>query len=211
MGELCRIYWYPVYAFLRREGSGPEDAQDLTQSFFARLLERGDFLTVKQQRGKLRSFLLSAVRNHLVQDWRQRTAQKRGGLSVPVSLDAAAAEERYAMEPGDARSPDALFDRRWAIETMEEALRQVEEEYAASGRAELHTVLQPFISTKPKGDDTRLLCVRLGLSEGALHVAIHRLRQRFRRKLEEQVAGTVGSQDEVAEELRHLLTLLSSG
>ncbi len=210
LDELCRLYWYPVYAFIRREGSSPEDAQDLAQSFFARLLERGDLSHAQQQRGKLRTFLLSALKNHLVQDWRHRTAEKRGGRNVPVSLDVAAAEQRYASEPADMASPDALFDRRWALDTMEEALRQLEADYTDSGKSALHTALQPFISAKPKGDDTRTLCARLGLNENAIHVAIHRLRQRFRKNLESLVAETVSTQDEVPDELRHLLTLLTS-
>jgi len=207
--ELCRLYWYPVYAFVRREGAAPEDAQDLTQGFFARLLERGDFQKVQAERGKLRTFLLSSVKNYLVQDWRHRSAQKRGGGAEALSLDASLAEERYAHEPGHGLSPDALFDRRWALDTMEEALARVEREYATAGKAELHAALQPFISAKPKGGDMQVIGARFGMTEGALHVAVHRLRQRFRRSLESLVTETVGSRAEAGGELRHLLGLIS--
>jgi RNA polymerase sigma-70 factor (ECF subfamily) len=240
--ELCRIYWYPVYAFVRREGAGPEDAQDLTQGFFARLLERGDFLTADAEKGRLRTFLLTCAKHHMVRDWRHRSALKRGGPAAAAagaaSLHdraagagaagggsggggsggggggrngyAAGAEERYAREPVDAAgSPDELFDRRWALETLEEALGRVEREYAAAGKAELHAALQPFISAKPKAGDIAGLAGRFGMTEGALHVAVHRLRQRFRRSLEELVAETVGSREETGEELRHLLGLIA--
>ncbi len=209
LAELCRLYWYPVYAFVRREGAGPEDAEDLTQGFFARFLERGDFSLADQDRGKLRTLLLSSVKHFMVQDWRHRSAQKRGGGVLPLSLDTAAAEDRYAQEPANFTSPEALFDRRWALDTMEEALRQLEQEYIDAGKATLHTALQRFISAKPKGHDLRDLAAQLNMTEGAIQVAIHRLRQRFRQCLEALVAETVSSPTEVAGELRHLLSLLT--
>jgi len=208
LAELCRLYWYPVYAFVRREGVGPEDAQDLTQGFFARLLERGDFKSVDRQRGKLRTYLLAAMKYHMVRDWRHRTAIKRGGHAVPVSLDGAAAEHRYALEPVDLASPDALFDRRWALDTLEEALQRVEQEYAAAGKAELHAALQPFISAKGRSEEMRAVGSQFRMSEGAVQVAVHRLRQRFRKSLERLVADTVSTPEEVGDELRHLLVLL---
>ena len=205
--ELCRLYWYPVYAFIRRQGAGPEDAQDLTQGFFARLLERGDFKSADQEKGKLRTFLLSAVKNHMVQDWRKRAAEKRGGGSVPLSLDAA--EDRYALEPADLRSPDALFDRRWALDTLEESMKRLEQEYADAGKAELYAALQPYISARPQGAAYAALGPRFKMTAGAVQVAVHRLRQRFRKSLEAVVAETVAAPEEVDGELRHLLALLS--
>jgi DNA-directed RNA polymerase specialized sigma24 family protein len=211
LGELCRLYWYPVYAFVRREGMDAEDAQDLTQGFFTRLLARGDFLSVDQAKGKLRTYLLAGVKHFMVQDWRRRTAEKRGGGAQALPLEAAEAEYRYAQEPSDLASPDALFDRRWALDTMEEALRQVEEEYREAGKAELHAALQPFISAKAKADDFQALTTHFHMTEGSLHVAVHRLRQRFRKCLEKLVAETVSSPEEAGDELRHLLTLLVGG
>jgi DNA-directed RNA polymerase specialized sigma24 family protein len=206
--ELCRLYWYPVYAFIRRQGAGPEDAEDLTQGFFARLLERGDFLSAEQEKGRLRSFLLAGVKNHMVQDWRHRTAEKRGGTSAPLSLNAA--EERYALEPADsAATPDAVFDRRWALDTLEESLRRLEAEYAESGKSELFTALQPFISARPQGAAYEALGPRFQMTAGAVQVAVHRLRQRFRKSLEAVVGETVAAPDEVEGELRHLITLLA--
>jgi len=210
LAELCRLYWYPVYVFIRREGAGPEDAQDLTQGFFARLLERGDFEMADQRLGKLRSYLLGAVKHFMVQDWRRRSAGKRGGGVVPLSLDAAAAEHRYAMEPADVVSPDALFDRRWALDTMEEALRQVEQEYAEAGKRDLHAALQPYIASRARSEDMQEVAQRFQMTDGALHVAVHRLRQRFRRSLEKLVSETVSQPDQVQDELRHLLGLLVS-
>ncbi|MDB6071291.1 MAG: hypothetical protein JWL81_2462 [Verrucomicrobiales bacterium] len=208
--ELCRLYWYPVYAFVRRQGSGPEDAQDLTQSFFARLLERNDLAGVQQEKGRLRTYLLGAMKNHLIQDWRHRSAQKRGGGHPALPLDAEGVEKRYASEQSHLCSPDALFDRRWALDTMAEALRRLEEEYNDSGRTELHGILQPFLSSRPAPGHVPEAAIRLGMTDGAFHVALHRLRQRFRRILESLVADTVGSQEEAADELKHLLSLLSS-
>lgn len=211
--ELCRLYWYPVYAFIRREGSGPEDAEDLTQGFFAMLLARGDFLSAERDKGRLRTFLLACLKHYMVQDWRYRSAAKRGGVEAAGRwLSGARAEERYALEAVDpGAAPDVLFDRRWALDTLEEALRLVEREYAAAGRAELHAALQPFISTRPKGDDLQVIGGRLGMTAGALHVAVHRLRLRFRRSLQGLVAETVGTRGEADAELRHLLGLLSNG
>ena len=199
-----------MYAFIRRQGAGAEDAEDLTQGFFARLLERGDLLTAEQEKGKLRTFLLAGVKNHMVQDWRHRTAEKRGGSAVALSFDAAAAEGRYALEPADHASPDALFDRRWALDTPEEAMHRLEQEYAEAAKSELHAALQPFIADRPQGAAYDAIGPQFGMSTGAVQVAVHRLRQRFRKSLEAVVAETVGSAADAGEELRHLLTVLAS-
>ncbi len=204
--ELCRLYWYPVYAFIRREGAGPEDAQDLAQGFFARLLERGDFKSANQAKGRLRTYLLSAVKHYLVQDWRQRTREKRGGGAAPVALEDA--EHRYAREPAEMNSPDVLFDRRWALDTLEQALQRLEAEYAAAGKAALFSALQPYIATRPPDAAYEAIGPRFQMTPGAVQVAVHRLRQRFRHSLEAVVAETVATPEEVADELRHLLELL---
>jgi DNA-directed RNA polymerase specialized sigma24 family protein len=209
LSELCRLYWYPVYAFVRRQGSPPEDAQDLTQGFFAMLVQRGDLERVRQEKGRLRTFLLAALKNHLVQDWRHRTAQKRGGGVLPLPLDTALTEARYCQEPLHPATPDALFDRRWALDAMEEALRQVEEDYTAAGRAALHEALQPYISTRINAAQAAEIGRAFAMTEGAVHVSIHRLRQRFRRTLERLVASTTGSGEDAADELRHLLEIIS--
>ena len=194
--ELCRLYWYPVYAFIRREGAGPEDAEDLTQGFFARFLERGEFL-------------LGSVKNFMIQDWRHRTAEKRGGKLAAISLDSVTAEQRYAHEPADSATPDAIFDRRWALDTMEEALRRLEQEFREAGKADLYTALQPYISARPQGAVYEGIGPRFGMSVGAVQVAVHRLRQRFRKSLESIVAETVATPEEVSAELRHLVGLLT--
>ncbi len=207
--ELCRLYWYPVYAFIRREGAGPEDAEDLTQGFFARFLERGDFLSAQQDKGRLRTFLLGSVKNFMIQDWRHRTAEKRGGKLAAISLDSVTAEQRYAHEPADSATPDAIFDRRWALDTMEEALRRLEQEFREAGKADLYTALQPYISARPQGAVYEGIGPRFGMSVGAVQVAVHRLRQRFRKSLESIVAETVATPEEVSAELRHLVGLLT--
>lgn len=206
--ELCRLYWYPVYAFIRRQGASSEEAEDLAQGFFARLLERRDLLSAEREKGRLRSFLLARVKNHLVQDWRRRTAAKRGGTGQPLSLDDA--EVRYALEPAGLVSAEALFDRRWALETFETALRRLESEYADAGKRDLFEALMPWLSSRPSDQTYASLAPGLGLTPGALQVAVHRLRQRFRRCLENAVADTVADPDEVESELRYLLSLVAT-
>ena len=167
-------------------------------------------MSVEQQRGKLRTYLLGALKKHIVSDYRHRNALKRGGPESILSLNAADAEQRYSREPTDLASPDLLFDRRWALDTMEEALREVEEDYVNSGKAAIHAALQPYLSAKPNKPEISEIATRFSVSVNYVRVAIHRMRQLFRKSLQRLVAETVSSKEEADGELRHLLSLLSA-
>lgn len=204
--ELCKTYWYPLYAFVRRAGHGAHDAQDLTQEFFARLLSRNDLAAVDRARGKFRSFLLASLKHFLANEWDRVNAQKRGGGQTLLSLDAATAEQRYALEPADTASADQLYDRRWALTMLEQSLARVREECAADGSLRLFEEIKGTLM----GDATphAEIAERLGMSEGAVSVAIHRLRKRCREALRTLIAETVNTGAEVDEEMQHLLASL---
>ena len=204
METLCRTYWYPLYAYVRRRGYGPEDAQDLTQGFFARLIEKDFLSTIRRERGKFRWFLLSAMKRFLANEWNHQHTAKRGGGRMMVSLDEAAEEGRYSREIADHASPDRLFDQSWAMTLLELAERQLQEEYAVTGRGALFEQLKIFLS----GDRGPISYAEAGallqISEGAVKVAVHRLRHRFGACLRELIAQTVSTQAEVGDELRQL-------
>ncbi len=205
---LCRNYWYPLYAFVRRQGHQPHDAQDLTQEFFSKLLEKGWLEGVTREKGKFRSFLLASMK-HLLSNQRDRDrAQKRGGGRPPISLDMRSAESRYAMEPVDIATPEKIFDRRWAMTLLDQVLARLRAEVAGRGNAapfdELKSTLcgqQPCYGQ---------IGEKLGMSEGATKVAAHRLRQRYRELIREEVAQTVDSEGDVEDELRDLMSALST-
>ncbi|MBI2928084.1 MAG: sigma-70 family RNA polymerase sigma factor [Verrucomicrobia bacterium] len=206
---LCRAYWYPLYAFLRRDGQSPEDAEDLTQAFFARLLERNYLAQVGREKGRFRSFLLATLKHFLCDEHDKERAQKRGGGSEVISLDAASAEERYQLEPADERSPDKLFERRWAMTVLDQAAARLREIYAAEGKAILYDELKPFLSGDKNVPPYAEVATRLGLGEGAVKSAIHRLRLRQRELIREQVANTVSTAAEIDDEIRHLIAVLA--
>lgn len=204
LATLCERYWYPVYAFVRRRGTDPDAAQDLVQGFFAGLLEKDTLRAADPALGRFRSFLLSAVKFHLSDERRRRQAQKRGGAVEQIDLQAA--EERYLLEGDPADSPERLFERRWALELLHHARRRLEREVAESAHPE-RVRLVPLLTT---GGGPRYgeLAAELEMSEGALKVAVHRLRKRFGALLREEVAETVGDPALVDAELRHLLEVL---
>ncbi len=210
LGELCETYWFPLYAFARRQGQSPEDAQDLTQEFFARFLERGYFALANRERGRFRTFLLSSLKHFLTEEWRRANRQKRGGGVSFTPFDPQDAENRYSAEPADDLSPDRLYDRRWAEALLERTLGRLKKDYDSTGRAAVYQQLQQLIW----GPQARLSYAEmgqtLGMNEGAVKVAVHRLRQRFRELLREEVAQTVENQAQVEEELRHLLGAISA-
>jgi RNA polymerase sigma-70 factor (ECF subfamily) len=211
LDELCRIYWYPVYAYARWCGAGPADAEDLTQGFFARLLERDDLGRVEEDRGKLRSFLLRALRNYSASDHRRSTAQKRGGGTVAVSIDVDEAEDRFREEPADHDDPSRLFERRWALSLIEEAFARLRREYDEKGNGELFEALSPFLAGRERGSDRYAeVGERLAMSPGAVQVAVHRMRKRYRGHLEAAVAETVARAEDAPEELRYLLRVLGT-
>ena len=207
--KLCRTYWYPLYAYVRRRGHSPEDAQDLTQEFFARLLERNWLHRADPQRGKFRSFLLSSMNHFLSDEWDKARAQKRGGGAAPVPLQLDTAETRYGHEPAGGDSPEQNYERRWVLALLEEVLRRLRVEYEQSGRAELFGALHPCLVGSGSNQPYAELAAQLGLSEGAVKVAVHRLRQRYRQLLHDEIAQTVGEPGEAEEELRHLFAVLA--
>lgn len=207
--RLCAAYWYPLYAYVRRSGNGPEEAKDLTQGFFAHILEKEMFAAADPERGRLRTFLLTALQNFLRAEWRKTQRQKRGGGLAPLSIDEVTAEDRYAREPADALTPEAIYHRRWALTLLEDAMTAVRAEYAEQGKGELFETLKPTLAGE-EDVPFSALGARLGLSEGAARVATFRLRKRYRERLLETVAASLdaGSEGEIDEEIAALFKAL---
>jgi RNA polymerase sigma-70 factor (ECF subfamily) len=206
LGELCKAYWYPLYAFVRRRGYAPEDAQDVTQAFFARILETRGLAGADPERGRFRSYLLGAVKHFLANEEERGRALKRGGGAAFFEWDALDPEARYALEPARSDEPDARFDREWALETTARALEELRVESQARGKGELYEALKGSLTgEEPPRSET---AERLGTSEGAVKVAVHRLRQRYRELLRAEIAQTVGDPEEVEAEMRHLVAAL---
>jgi RNA polymerase sigma factor (sigma-70 family) len=207
--QLCRSYWHPLYHYVRRRGYRPEDAQDLTQSFFARLLERDSLAHADPKRGRFRSFLLASLKNFLGDEWDKARARKRGGGQAALSLDFETEERQLSLEPADPRTPESVFERRWAIALLDQVYRRLETEFASVGKAGQFAALRVTL-TAPRGSTPYAeLAGRLGMSEGAVKVAVHRLRQRYRALLRDTIADTVSGPEEVEDELRHLLQVLA--
>jgi RNA polymerase sigma factor (sigma-70 family) len=209
--QLCRVYWYPLYAYLRRRGCSPPDAQDLTQEFFARLLKRNWLARADQAKGRFRTFLLYALERFVANEWDKVHALKRGGGQTFVPLQFETGETRYSAEPVDPRTPEQIFERRWALALLGEVLQQLEAEYGAQGKAELFSALQSCLVGDREGLPYPKLSEQLALSEGAVRVAVHRLRQRYRELLRAAIAQTVTSDQEVDAEMRHLFNVLAQG
>jgi RNA polymerase sigma-70 factor (ECF subfamily) len=212
LAQLCGDYWYPLYAFVRRRGFAPQDAQDLTQDFFARVLERRLLKAADPAKGRFRSFLLSSLQNFLNNEWDRRQAGKRGGGRPTFSLDdttAETAEARYRLEPAHELTPERIFERRWALTLLEKVHARLKGEYVAEGKARQFEVLQVYLSGEPKAGHYAGSAACLGLNEGAVRVAVHRLRKRLGQLLRQEVARTVTDPREVDEEIRHLLAALA--
>jgi RNA polymerase sigma-70 factor (ECF subfamily) len=209
LDQLCRNYWHPLYAYVRRAGHSREEAQDLTQEFFARLLARNTVARADPARGRFRSFLLASLKHFLANEWDRVRAQKRGGSARFLTLDFDTAETRCVqpVAPGD--TPDRAFDRQWALALLDVVLGRARKEYADSGRDELFLGLKDTLTGGRSEIPYRELAARLGLSEGAVKVAAHRLRRRYRELLREEIASTVAGPEEVEEELKHLFAALS--
>jgi RNA polymerase sigma factor (sigma-70 family) len=207
--KLCRAYWYPLYVYVRRQGHSPEDAQDLTQDFFSRLLGKNYLAKADQERGKFRSFLLRSLKNFLVNDWKRAGRLKRGGDLEILSIDANAAEERYAVEAPDEPNPDTEYEARWAATLVEQVLTALRQEFEAADKARLFEELKGFIWGDKCTGSYAEIAGHLNLSEGAVKVTVHRLRQRFRDLLRTEVAHTVARPEDIDVELRHLISVLS--
>jgi len=207
--RLCRTYWFPLYAYVRRHGYSPADAEDLTQGFFERLLRLDSLSGVRREKGRFRSFLLGAMNHFLRDEWARASAQRRDAQRT-ISLDAASAETRYQSEQATDMSPGRLFDRQWAMTVLETTLQRLREQYATSGRDKLFLALRFVIAGEAKEESYARLAADLGMTEDALRVAIHRLRRRYREMLRAEIAGTVAEESEIAEELNYLRQVLAS-
>ena len=207
---LCRTYWYPLYAFLRRQGRPPEQAKDLTQEFFVHILEKQTLARAQRERGKFRTFLLAVLKN-LASDLRAKEqALKRGGGQTLVSLDAEEAEQRFAREPATEMDPEKIFNRRWAMTILDTVLARLAEEYKARGKQALFDQIQDLLLDKKGAASQGDIAARLGVKEGTINSEVFRLRQRFRELFRAEIAGTVSDPAQIDEEARDLFATLRS-
>ncbi len=202
--ELCRTYWFPLYAYVRRQGHSKEDAEDLTQGFFAGFLKRNYLERVSSEKGRFRAFLLAALKHFLANEHDRAGRQKRGGGVAPLSLDWQDADTRYQIDPADGLSPDKLYDRAWATTLLEQVIARLRAECASEGKAELFEQLKPFLMAGKGAIPYSEAAARLGLNETAARVAVHRLRKRYRELLRAEIAQTLSDPAQVEEELRAL-------
>jgi RNA polymerase sigma-70 factor (ECF subfamily) len=209
LGDLCQAYWPPLYAFLRRRGHSPEDAQDLTQGFFARVLERRDFSAADPTRGRFRSFLLSALQHYAINEHERASTVKRGGRVQRLSLDFEEVERTYVLEARHDDSPDRVFNRKWAAISLDRALGRLRDECHTLGKGALADALLPYLTDTGQLPAYRTVAEQLGLTEGATKVAVHRLRQRFGAILRLEIAETVLAPADVDDEVRELIRALS--
>ena len=206
--NLCRTYWYPLYAYVRRQGHSPEDAQDLTQAFFARFLEKKYVQLADRERGKFRTFMLTSLKHFLVHEWNRARATRRGGGQIRLSWDQTSAERQYLLEPGFEQAPEKIFDQRWALSLFQLALSRLREEYAAIGKADQFDQLKSFLSDVPADGEYAGVAARLDMPPRAVASAVHRLRKRYGELVREEIAHTVASRAEIQDELRYLIDLV---
>lgn len=208
LSTLCRAYWYPLYAYVRRQGNNADEAQDLTQEFFARFLARNYLSTLDPGKGKFRAYLLGAMKHFLANEWDRAQAQKRGGGKTPISLDFDDAEGRYRHEPSHEMTAERIFERRWALTLLDQVLARLRDHYATSGKGDLFDRLKPFLT----GDRTQVpykqVGRELGMGESAVKVAVHRMRKRYRQLLRMEIGQTVSDPAEIEEEIRHLFSAI---
>ncbi|HVV70349.1 MAG TPA: sigma-70 family RNA polymerase sigma factor [Verrucomicrobiae bacterium] len=207
---LCAAYWKPIYAHVRRKGHGPDDAEDLTQEFFSQVLAKNHLRLADHNKGRFRSFLLAMLDYFLAREWRRAHRQKRGGQYRFLSLDQPMLDEETPHEVPDAHTPERQFQRQWALTLLKQAMTALREECEADGKGELYGQVKHLLSGDRDGECYRTMAGRLGMTENALRVAVHRLRQRYGALLRAEISQTVGSIEEVEEELRHLFRVLSS-
>lgn len=210
LAELCAIYWQPVYAYARGRGLNPEDAEDLTQGFFAHLIGKHTFARANSNRGRLRCYLLNSLKHYHIDQHRHATTQKRGGSTQVASLDIAGTEAALAAELSEKENPETIFDRRWALTLLDEAFTRLANEYEKLDQTHLYQHLRPLlVHGNGPGSTHADIAATLGMTPGAVQVAVHRLRKRYRRALEDTIAETVHDPAEVAAELHHVLTSLA--
>jgi RNA polymerase sigma-70 factor (ECF subfamily) len=206
---VCRAYWYPLYAFVRRSGHSPHDAQDLTQEFFRLLLEKRWLDQADPDKGRLRTYLITALKHFMAKEWRRQSAQKRGGGWDCLPMDTQFAESRYAADSPDASAADEIFDRQWALTLLDLAMARLQNEFAVAGRSDDFAVLKEFLALSHAAIDYRSAAGRLRISEGNARVAVHRLRRRFRELYRDEIQQTLPAGADLDDELRHLANALA--
>jgi len=208
--KLCRTYWRPIFAFLRRQGRPPTEAEDITQGFFAQLLERGSLNAVRKEKGRLRSFLLGGLKLFLADDHRRAMAIKRGSGLRPIPLEELRADEWSEMEPADRMTADMIYERRWALTVLERVLSLLKDEYGSAGNAALFDSLKQLLPDEPCSLSQAEIAARLGMTENAVRQAFYRFRQRYQGLLREEIANTVATPGDIEDELRHLIAMLEA-
>jgi RNA polymerase sigma factor (sigma-70 family) len=208
--KLCRTYWRPIFAFLRRQRIPPHQAEDITQSFFAELLERRSLSAVRKEKGRLRSFLLGGLKYFLANEQRQAMAVKRGKGQRPIPLEELRAGERIEMEPADPTTAEMIYERRWALTVLERVLSRLKDEYHAARNAALFESLKELLPDEPGSPSQAAIAARLGMTENAVRQAFYRFRQRYQSLLREEIANTVATPGDIEDELRHLIAVLEA-
>jgi RNA polymerase sigma factor (sigma-70 family) len=205
--SLCGAYWSPVYGFVRRLGNDPDAAQDFTQAFFTRVLEKDAIAAARRDRGRFRSFLLGCLKNFLTNEWDRAHAQKRSGIQPVLPFEFGDAERWLRLEPADHATPERIFERRWAATVLQRGLLTLRGEYERAGQGAMFERLKPLLMAE-HNESQRAIAARLGVTEGALKMAMLRLRRRYRKLLEAEIAETVRDPSEIDDEIRHLLAVL---
>src|SRR5438876_3671539 len=208
--KLCRTYWRPIYVFLRRQGFGPEEAEDITQGFFAQLLERRSLTAVRKEKGRLRSYLLGALKYFLADEQRRAMAIKRGKGQRLIPLEGLRADERIEMEPADPVTAEMIYERRWASTLLEHVLSRLKDEYHAAGNATLFDSLKELLPDEPGAPSQADIAAHLGMTENAVRQTFHRFRQRYQSLLREEIAHTVATPGDIEDELRHLIAVVEA-
>ena len=208
--KLCRIYWRPIYSFVRRQGIRPEEAEDITQGFFAQLLERRSLSAVRKEKGRLRSYLLGALKYFLADEQRRAMAVKRGKGRRVIPLEELRADERIEMEPADPVTAEMIYERRWALTVLEQVLSRLKDEYRAAGNAALFDSLKQLLPDEPGAPSQAEIAAELGMTENAVRQAFYRFRQRYQSLLREEIAHTVATPGDIEDELRHLIAVLEA-
>jgi RNA polymerase sigma-70 factor (ECF subfamily) len=208
--KLCRTYWRPIFAFLRRQGISPTEAEDITQGFFAQLLERKKFSTLRKEKGRLRSYLLGALKYFVADEQRRAMAIKRGKGQRLIPLEELRGENRVEMEPADPVTAEMIYERRWALTVLERVLSRLKDEYRAAGNAALFDSLKELLPDEPGSPSQAQIAARLGMTENGIRQAFYRFRQRYQSLLREEIAHTVATPGDIEEELRHLITVLET-
>jgi RNA polymerase sigma factor (sigma-70 family) len=208
--KLCRIYWRPIYSFVQRQGFGLEEAKDITQGFFAQLLERRSFNAVRKEKGRLRSYLLGALKYFLADERRRASAIKRGKGQRLIPLEELRADERVEIEPADSVTAELIYERRWALTVLEQVLSRLKDEYQAAGNAILFDSLKQLLPDEPGSPSQAQIAAQLGMTENAVRQAFYRFRQRYQSLLREEIAHTVATPADIEDELRHLIAVLEA-